>query len=137
LFQQISAVGRIQMIHRISNSIYSVVYVTVPTMDVGKKIAKSVVEKKLAACVNLIPNLTSIYEWKGTVQEDSEVMLIIKTKTEAIDSLKTEVLSIHPYEVAEFISLPIEQGSEPYMKWIEGQVKNVTVNEEASSQNKT
>uniref|UniRef100_A0A674BI21 Protein CutA homolog n=1 Tax=Salmo trutta TaxID=8032 RepID=A0A674BI21_SALTR len=70
-----------------------------------------IVEKKLAACVNIVPKITSVYEWQGKIQEDSEVLLV---------SIHTSFYSWsnHPYEVAEVISLPIEQGNPPYLKWL-------------------
>ncbi|KAI1697286.1 cutA1 divalent ion tolerance protein domain-containing protein [Ditylenchus destructor] len=104
------------------SSIFSVVYVTVPSVEVGKQIARRAVEGKLAACVNIIPQLTSIYEWDGRVREDTESMLIIKTKTDQLDRLKEMVLREHPYDVPEFITLPIEHGSEPFLKWVSKQV---------------
>ncbi|CAD5229133.1 unnamed protein product [Bursaphelenchus okinawaensis] len=103
-------------------SLFSVVYVTVPSKEVGKSIAREIINSKLAACVNIIPQLTSIYEWDGVVQEDDESMLIIKTKTGAIKDLKELVLKHHPYDVPEIITLPIEQGHEPYLEWINKQV---------------
>uniref|UniRef100_A0A914CYP5 G-protein coupled receptors family 1 profile domain-containing protein n=2 Tax=Acrobeloides nanus TaxID=290746 RepID=A0A914CYP5_9BILA len=112
-------------------SIFSVVYVTVPSIEVGKKIAHEVVKSRLAACVNIVPGVTSIYEWKGKLEEDNELLLIIKTKSDQLENLKSSIVKIHPYEVPEFISLPIETGSDPYLKWIENQVgeKKNEVNE--------
>ncbi|KAI1712602.1 cutA1 divalent ion tolerance protein [Ditylenchus destructor] len=100
------------------SSIFSVVYVTVPSVEVGKQIARRAVEGKLAACVNIIPQ----YEWDGRVREDTESMLIIKTRTDQLDRLKEMVLTEHPYDVPEFIALPIEHGSEPFLKWVSKQV---------------
>ncbi|XP_012218463.1 protein CutA homolog isoform X1 [Linepithema humile] len=96
----------------------SVAYVTVPDDTVAKKIARGLVENKLAACVNIIPQLTSIYEWKGEIQEDSELLLMIKTRTEKIDALTKYVKENHPYTVCEVISLPIQNGNADYIKWI-------------------
>jgi len=112
-------------------TLFSVVYVTVPSVEVGKKIAREVVQGKLAACVNIVPQITSIYEWEGKLEEESEAMLIIKTKTEHLDGLKESVLRSHPYDVPEFISLPIEHGSEPYLKWIEKQVGPISAKEKS------
>jgi len=111
---------------------FSVVYVTVPSLDVGKQIARYVVQKKLAACVNIVPQLTSVYEWEGKLEEDIESMLIIKTKQNALESLKDAIKDLHPYEVPEFISLPIEFGSEPYLRWMEDQVNDQQREEEGS-----
>ncbi|KAH7728061.1 CutA1 divalent ion tolerance protein [Aphelenchoides avenae] len=103
-------------------SLFSVVQVTAPSMEVGQQIAREIVGKKLAACVNIVPQVKSIYSWKGNIEEDSEVLMIIKTKTERVDDLKRTVLQNHPYDVPEFISLPIQTGSEAYLKWLGEQV---------------
>ncbi|XP_045446759.1 protein CutA homolog [Melitaea cinxia] len=97
---------------------YSVAYVTVPSTDVGKTIGHGLVKNKLAACVNIIPQVTSIYEWKNEINEDSEALLMIKTRTSLVDKLTDFVRSNHPYEVCEVISLPIKNGNPPYLKWI-------------------
>ncbi|MBW04730.1 Protein CutA, partial [Eschrichtius robustus] len=72
----------------------------------------------LAACVNLIPQITSIYEWKGKIEEDSEVLMMIKTRSSLVPALTDFVRSVHPYEVAEVIALPVEQGNSPYLHWV-------------------
>ncbi|CAI9547344.1 unnamed protein product [Staurois parvus] len=88
----------------------SAAYVTCPNDKVAKDIARGLVEKKLAACVNIIPQITSIYEWKGKIEEDSEVLLMIKTRSSRVPALTEYVRSVHPYEVCEVISVPIDQG---------------------------
>ncbi|XP_016920766.1 protein CutA homolog [Apis cerana] len=98
--------------------IHSVTYVTVPTQDIAKKLAHGLVKNKLAACVNIIPGLTSVYEWKNEINEDSELLLMIKTRTDTIDALTKYVKENHPYEVCEVISLPIQNGNEKYLQWI-------------------
>lgn len=97
---------------------HSVAYVTVPNEEVAKNLAHGLVRGKLAACVNIIPKITSIYEWKDEINEDSELLLMIKTRTSRVGELIQYVRSHHPYEVCEVISLPIENGNEPYLKWI-------------------
>ncbi|XP_046963190.1 protein CutA homolog [Vanessa cardui] len=97
---------------------YSVAYVTVPNTDVGKTIGHGLVKNKLAACVNIVPQVTSIYEWKDEINEDNEALLMIKTRTSLVDKLTEYVRSNHPYEVCEVISLPIKNGNPPYLKWI-------------------
>lgn len=96
----------------------SVAYVTAPNEQVAKTIAHGLVNKKLAACVNIIPKITSIYEWEGKVNEDEEVLMMIKTKTCKVDELTNFVKANHPYTVCEVISLPIQNGNEAYLKWI-------------------
>jgi periplasmic divalent cation tolerance protein len=85
---------------------------------VAKKLAHGIISNKLAACVNIIPKITSIYEWDGKINEDSEVLLMIKTTTSRVDELAKFVRENHPYSVAEVISTPIENGNPPYLKWI-------------------
>ncbi|XP_075437044.1 protein CutA isoform X3 [Ascaphus truei] len=96
----------------------SAAYVTCPNDKVAKDIARGLVERKLAACVNIIPQITSIYEWKGKIEEDSEVLLMIKTRFSKVSALTEYVRSVHPYEVCEVISLPIEGGNPPYLQWV-------------------
>uniref|UniRef100_A0A4W5KBF8 CutA divalent cation tolerance homolog n=1 Tax=Hucho hucho TaxID=62062 RepID=A0A4W5KBF8_9TELE len=97
---------------------HSAAFVTCPNELVAKDLARGIIEKKLAACVNIVPKITSVYEWQGKIQEDSEVLLMIKTRSSKVASLAEYVRSNHPYEVAEVISLPIEQGNPPYLKWL-------------------
>ncbi|KAM8952349.1 protein CutA [Pelodytes ibericus] len=101
-----------------SSGSFSAAYVTCPNDKVAKDIARGLVERKLAACVNIIPQITSVYEWKGKIEEDSEILLMIKTRTSKVSALTEYVRSVHPYEVCEVISLPIEQGNLPYLKWL-------------------
>ncbi|XP_055988439.1 protein CutA isoform X1 [Sorex fumeus] len=104
----------------------SAAFVTCPNEKVAKEIARAVVEKRLAACVNLIPQITSIYEWKGKIEEDSEVLMMIKTQSSLVPALTDFVRSVHPYEVAEVIALPVEQGNAPYLHWVRQVTESVT-----------
>ncbi|XP_077380826.1 protein CutA homolog isoform X2 [Festucalex cinctus] len=97
---------------------HSAAFVTCPNDTVAKDLARGIVQQKLAACVNIVPAVTSVYEWQGAIQEDSEVLLMIKTRSSKVAALADYVRQNHPYEVAEVISLPIEQGNPPYLKWI-------------------
>nr|XP_017212026.1 protein CutA homolog [Danio rerio] len=101
-----------------SSGTHSAAFVTCPNDTVAKQLARGIVEKKLAACVNIVPQITSVYEWQGKIEEDNEVLLMIKTRSSKIPDLAEYVRSNHPYEVAEVISLPIDQGNPPYLKWI-------------------
>jgi periplasmic divalent cation tolerance protein len=92
--------------------------VTVPSIEEGKKIAKSLVENKLAACVNIIQNIFSIYNWKDNIEEDNEHLLLIKTTDEKSDLIVQKINEIHSYDTPECIGFKIEKGSEKYLEWI-------------------
>ncbi|KDP41458.1 hypothetical protein JCGZ_15865 [Jatropha curcas] len=101
-----------------------VVYVTVPNREAGKKLAQSIVKEKLAACVNIVPGIESVYEWKGEIQTDSEELLIIKTRQSLLEALTEHVKANHEYEVPEVISLPITGGSIPYLEWLKNSTRD-------------
>ena len=96
-----------------------VVLITVPSRDVGRTIAHSLVEKRLAACVNILPVMTSVYTWEEAVQEEEEVLLVVKTRVEIFEEeFVPAVKAMHPYDVPEIIALPIVMGWKPYLDWI-------------------
>ena len=94
-----------------------VVYVTTPQKD-APEIARSLVERKLAACVNIVQTVRSVYRWQGAVQDEPESLLIIKTARSRFDDLKAGVLEVHPYTVPEVIALPVVAGHGPYLGWV-------------------
>ena len=96
-----------------------VVYITVPSREVGQEIANVLVEGKLAACVNIVPGISSIYHWQGDIEQDDELLLIAKTRGVFFDRLASTVKRIHPYDVPEVIALPIIAGSNEYLAWID------------------
>ncbi|BFZ06028.1 hypothetical protein BsWGS_09067 [Bradybaena similaris] len=104
----------------------SMAFVTVPNIEVGKKLAHGLVENKLAACVNIIPQVTSVYTWEGKINEDSELLLMIKSLTSRVDDISDYVRKNHPYECAEVISAKIDNGNPPYLKWISDTVSDKT-----------
>ncbi|MGQ9735247.1 MAG: divalent-cation tolerance protein CutA [Thermaceae bacterium] len=95
-----------------------VVLITVPTEEKAKEIARALVGENLAACVNIVPGLTSIYRWKGEVVEDKELLLLVKTTTHRFPALRERVLALHPYTVPEIIALPIVEGHKDYLDWL-------------------
>lgn len=101
-----------------TEKMYSICYVTAPTMEVAKKIAHGLVSSRLAACANIVPGITSVYHWKGKIEEDSELLLMIKTQTPLVPQVIDAVRGLHPYEVPEVISVPITAGYEDYLAWI-------------------
>ncbi|CAF3354374.1 unnamed protein product [Rotaria socialis] len=106
-----------------SSSDYSACITTVSSDETARKLARSIVESRLAACVNIIPGVRSIYEWKSTIHEDNELILMIKTRREFVSQLIEFVKKNHPYDVPELIELPINNGNPDYLKWIDGIVK--------------
>lgn len=102
----------------------SIVYVTTPNEESAKNLATAIIHHKLAACVNILPHVLSIYEWEGKVNEDSELLLMIKTTTANVDQLAKFVRENHPYSVAEVISVKIENGNPPYLDWVTKSVGN-------------
>ncbi|CAG5123556.1 unnamed protein product [Candidula unifasciata] len=104
----------------------SMAFVTVPNIEIGRRLAHGLVEQKLAACVNIIPQVTSVYTWQGKINEDSELILMIKTLTSRIDDVSEFVRKNHPYECAEVISSKIDNGNPPYLKWILDTVSDKT-----------
>ena len=96
-----------------------IVYITVPSREVGRQIADALLESKLVACVNIIPEISSIYHWQDSIEQDEELLLIAKTRTALFDRLATTVKRIHPYDVPEVITMPIVAGSNEYLTWID------------------
>ncbi|MDO8281684.1 MAG: divalent-cation tolerance protein CutA [Thermodesulfovibrionia bacterium] len=95
-----------------------IVFITSSSEEEAARIAASLVEERLAACVNIIRNIRSIYSWQGKVCDDAEVLMIAKTQRSLFNSLKERVKELHSYEVPEIIAMPIVDGSEDYLKWI-------------------
>jgi periplasmic divalent cation tolerance protein len=98
---------------------HAIAFITVPDEEMAAKIAGVLVEKKLAACVNIIPQIRSIYLWEGKVCDDKELLLVVKTKFSVFDDLKKEVQNLHTYDVPEIILLPIEAGLRDYLQWMD------------------
>jgi len=100
-----------------------IVLVTVPDAETAKKIARALVEERLAACVNLVPGLTSVYRWEGEVHEDAELLLVIKTTDDALKGLEERVRALHPYSVPEILAIEVDRGFERYLAWVKENVK--------------
>jgi periplasmic divalent cation tolerance protein len=95
-----------------------VVLVTCPP-ERAPELARALVEARLAACVNVLPTVRSIYSWQGTICDDGEALLVIKTSASLFDPLRAKVVELHPYEVPEVIALPIRSGHAPYLRWLD------------------
>jgi periplasmic divalent cation tolerance protein len=96
---------------------------TAPDAEVGARLARGVVDARLAACVNIVPGLRSFYVWKGEVHDEPEVQLLIKTRRRRFEELRDYLKSRHPYEVPEILALPIETGAKDYLGWLEEQTE--------------
>jgi periplasmic divalent cation tolerance protein len=95
-----------------------VVLCTTPSAEVGAALARKLVEAKLAACVNIIPAIRSIYRWQGETKDDAESQLVIKTQSVCYPALERLIRDHHPYDEPEIIALPITRGSPSYLSWL-------------------
>lgn len=95
-----------------------IAFSTVDSEEAAKKIARALVEGRLAACVNIIPKILSIYEWKKEICEESETLLLIQTHSNSIQELKATIKELHPYEVPMLLVLPITDALEDYLRWM-------------------
>jgi periplasmic divalent cation tolerance protein len=99
-----------------------IVLMTAPDLETAERIVRTLVEERLIACGNLVQGITSIYRWKGALECDSEVLVVMKTAASVVDRLLERVPVLHPYEVPELLVLPIEAGHGPYLAWVLGSV---------------
>ena len=97
---------------------YLVVFITTP-VEKGEEIADFIVENKLGACVNVVPEVKSTYWWKGNIERDREALLVVKTSFKRFEELRERVKEVHPYTVPEIVALPIVAGNTDYLNWIE------------------
>jgi periplasmic divalent cation tolerance protein len=100
-----------------------VVLSTVGQAEDAERIGRALVERGLAACVNVLPAVTSIYRWKGKLEQGEERLLVIKTRAERFAALRQALVSLHPYEVPEVVALPIADGHQPYLDWLDESVR--------------
>src|SRR5262245_53179603 len=98
-----------------------VVFSTFPTPDKAAEVGRILVTEQLAACVNLLGPVRSIYRWKGEISDDGETLAIIKTTRDRFEAMRARLVELHPYEVAEVIALPVEAGHAPYLAWVESE----------------
>lgn len=96
-----------------------VVLCTAPDAPTAARLAETLVAERLAACVNQLAGVESVYRWQGKVERSTEVLLLIKTPSVRYPALEARLKELHPYEVPEIIALPIEAGSAPYLKWLD------------------
>lgn len=97
---------------------YLIAFCTCPP-DKAREIARALVRRRVCACVNVVPGLLSLYTWKGSVEEDGESLLVIKTRADQFEALEKAVGEVHPYEVFELVASRVERGNHAYLRWID------------------
>ncbi len=102
---------------------YRIVLTTAGSVDEAERIATTLVEAELAACVNIVSPITSVYRWKGAVQKEQEWLLLIKTTASASENVSKKIRELHSYDLPECIQVPIEAGTAEYLNWIAENVK--------------
>ena len=101
-----------------------VVLVTIPTGEEAQVLSNLLLEKKLIACCNIVPQVVSLYRWQGKIEQDREVLMIMKSRAEVFDELLEIIREKHPYTVPEIIALPIVRGNPDYLNWLKEEIKN-------------
>ena len=96
----------------------SVVLVSVPDLEVGRRLARALLDERLVACANLVPGVTSLYHWECEVQEDDEVLLVMKTRSGLVPRLSERIPELHPYELPEVLALRVTDGLPAYCRWV-------------------
>ena len=99
-------------------------YCSCPDADSARTIAETLVEERLAACVNQLAGIRSTYRWQGKVTSDTETLLLIKTSAACFEALKARLLQMHPYELPELIAVPVEYGHTAYLDWVRDSVRD-------------
>lgn len=100
----------------------SVVLITAPDADVAEQIGGALVDEHLAACVNLVPGVTSLFRWEGAVEKETEVLMIVKGTSSGFERLRRRVIELHPYDSPEVIELPVHAGDDRYLAWVREEV---------------
>jgi periplasmic divalent cation tolerance protein len=102
---------------------YAIVYITTSGEKESKKIGRTIVEERLAGCINIISTIESLYWWKGEIEEDKESILIVKTKVGNIENIIKRVKEIHSYENPAILAIPIIEGSKEYLDYLDGEIR--------------
>lgn len=105
------------------NRQYLVIINTCPDKETATRVANALIHKRLAACVNILPGLTSVYHWRGQIETGEEFLLLIKTTQAAYGDVQAAIREIHPYELPEIVAVPIVAGLDAYLSWIGGNVE--------------
>ena len=104
-----------------------VVLATAPSVEIAKAIARTLVEERLVACVNIVSGVTSVYRWQGKLEESAEVLLVMKTVTERLPVLVSRVTELHPYKVPEVVALPVDAALPAYAEWVVDETAHVVM----------
>jgi len=104
-------------------------FCTVPDGETGRRIAREIVESGLAACVNRLPGVESVYRWEGRIEEDGEELLVIKTRADRLANLVDAISRAHPYELPEVVAVPVTGGLEGYLDWVAVSSRGPATNE--------
>jgi periplasmic divalent cation tolerance protein len=106
-----------------SASDFLLVFCTCSSTDEGHRVARLLVEARVAACVNIVPGVESVYRWQGSVETGAEALLVIKTTAAAFPALRERIIEIHSYDVPEVLAIPVADGSAGYLQWLGDQVR--------------
>ena len=101
-----------------------IVFITVPSQEEGERIGANLVESRLAACVNVIPQVSSIFRWQGKIEKENELLLVIKTTRDRMDELTSKIKELHSYDVPEILAVPVFAGSKDYIDWVQQETRN-------------
>jgi len=96
----------------------SVLLATVPDAEVGRRLARALLQERLIACANLVPGVASLYRWEGELQEEDEVLLVMKTRSGLVPRLVARIPELHPYELPEVLALRVDDGLPAYCRWV-------------------
>jgi periplasmic divalent cation tolerance protein len=95
-----------------------IVFSTFPSADLAAGVARTLVDERLCACVNIVPAVRSIYRWQGAICDEPEVLAIVKTSVEQLPALQARLVELHPYDVPEALAIPVAGGHAPYLAWV-------------------
>lgn len=98
---------------------HHLIYCTCPNLEIAERIARQLVSAKLAACVNIVPGVSSIYEWQGQIETAQEHLLMIKSQPARFVAIEAAIKAMHPYQIPEIIAVPVQNGSADYLQWID------------------
>lgn len=117
LVRQRTVAGSVVDINHMKNKVI-IVFSTCPDETVGRALARAIVDAGLAACVNVVPGITSVYAWQGEISEDTECLLVIKTVEDQLTALTDRLRDLHSYELPEIVAVPVSGGLPAYLDWV-------------------